>query len=105
VVNPGNDSLGSVHDLVSNPQTGKIAYVIVARGGLFGIDTSYTPVPWGDFKAAPSGSLLVLDTTKTVLAAAPQARDAQFTKAGQFEAESQKVEAYWTAHVKLASAQ
>jgi hypothetical protein len=105
VVNPGNDSLGSVHDLVSNPQTGKIAYVIISRGGLFGIDASYTPVPWSDFKAAPSGSLLVLDTTKTVLADAPQARDAQFTKAGQFEAESQKVEAYWTAHVKLASAQ
>jgi hypothetical protein len=105
VVNPGNDSLGSVHDLVSNPHTGKIAYVILSRGGLFGIDASYTPVPWSDFKAAPSGSLLVLDTTKTVLAAAPQARDAQFTKAGQFEAESQKVEAYWTAHVKLASAQ
>lgn len=105
VVNPGDDTLGSVHDLVTSPQTGKIAYVIMSRGGLFGIDASYTPVPWGAFKATPNGSLLVLDTTKAVLTAAPQGRGDQFTKAGEFTAESQKVESYWTLHVKLASAQ
>ncbi len=105
VVNPGNESLGSVHDLVTNPQTGKIAYVIISRGGLFGIDATYTPVPWSDFKATPQGGLLVLDTSKPVLAAAPQGREDQFTKAGQFEAESQNVDTYWTAHVKLASGQ
>ncbi len=105
VVNPGNEALGSVHDLVTDPQTGKIAYVVISRGGLFGIGASYTPVPWNDFKAASNGSLLVLDTTKTVVAAAPQGRGDQFTKAGQFDAESQKIEAYWTAHVKLASVQ
>jgi hypothetical protein len=104
VVSPGNETLGSVHDLVTNPETGKIAYVIMSRGGLFGIDASYTPVPWGAFKATPNGSLLVLDTTKAVLTAAPQGRDDQFTKAGEFAAESQKVETYWIAHVKLASA-
>jgi len=104
VVNPGNETLGSMHDLVTNPQTGKIAYVVMSRGGLFGFDASYTPVPWGDFKATQNGSLLVLDTTKSVLTAAPQGRGDQFTRAGQFDAESQKVDAYWTSHVKLASA-
>ncbi len=103
VVNPGDEALGSVQDLVTDPQTGKIAYVVLSRGGLFGIDASYTPVPWSDFKSASNGSLLVLDTTKAVVAAAPQGRGDQFTKAGQFDAESQKVQAYWTAHVKLAS--
>ena len=105
VVSPANEMLGSVHDLVTNPQTGVIAYVVLARGGLFGIDASYTPVPWADFKASPNGSLLVLDTTKAILAAGPQGRGDQFTKAGQFEAESQKVDTYWTAHIKLTSAQ
>lgn len=105
VVSPGDETLGSVHDLVTSPQTGKIVYVVISRGGLFGIDASYTPVPWSDFKASPNGSLLVLDTTKAVLAAAPQGRSDQFTKAGQFDAETQKVEAYWTAHIKLASVQ
>lgn len=105
VVSPGNQTLGSVHDLVMDPQTKKIAFVIISRGGLFGIDASHTPVPWSAFKVTANGSLLVLDTTKPVLAAAPQGRDDQFTRAGQFDAESKKVEAYWTAHVKLVSAQ
>jgi sporulation protein YlmC with PRC-barrel domain len=103
VVSPKDEALGSVQDLVTNPQTGKIAYVVISSGGLFGIDASHTPVPWNAFKASSNGSLLVLDTTKAVLAAAPQGRGDQFTKAGQFDAESQKVEAYWAAHVKLAS--
>jgi sporulation protein YlmC with PRC-barrel domain len=104
VVNSQDETLGSVHDFVTNPQTGKLAYLVIARGGLFGIDASYTPVPWSNFKATVNGSLLVLDTTKAVFAAAPQGRDDQFTKAGQFDSESQKVEAYWTAHLKLALA-
>ena len=103
VVNSGDVSLGSVQDLVMDPQTGKIAYVVISRGGLFGIDASHTPVPWSAFKASPNGSLLVLDTTKAILAAAPQGRGDQFTKTGQFDAESQKVDTYWTAHVKLVS--
>jgi hypothetical protein len=104
VVSPGDESLGSVHDLVRSPQTGQIAFVVIARGGLFGFDAKYTPVPWSDFKATPNASFLVLDTSKPILAAAPQGRDDQFTKAGQFDAERQKVDTYWSAHIKLASA-
>ena len=103
VVSPNNQMLGSVHDRVTTPQTGAIAYVVISRGGLFGIDASYTAIPWGDFKASPDGSHLVLDTTKAVVAAGPQARGDQFTRAGQFDAESQKVDAYWAAHIKLAA--
>jgi hypothetical protein len=55
-------------------------------------------------KSTPNGGLLVVATTKAILKAAPQGRDDQFTKAGQFDAESQKVESYWSSHVKLAAA-
>jgi sporulation protein YlmC with PRC-barrel domain len=104
VANPGNQTLGSVHDLVLNPHTGKIAYLIISRGGLFGIDASYVPVPWGAVKAGPNASLLVLDTTKAAMSAAPQVSDHQFSDSGQFDQESQKVDAYWGSRVKTLAA-
>jgi hypothetical protein len=103
IVNPRNETLGSAHDLIISPVTGKIAYVVVARGGLFGIDESYTPVPWKDFKASPNAGLLVLDTTKPVLEAAPQGRERAFTKEGGFVTKSQQVDTYWSGHVTLAT--
>lgn len=104
VVSPGDETLGSVHDLVLDPHTGKIAYLIISRGGLFGIDASYIPVPWGAMKAAPNASLLVLDTTKAAMSAAPQVNDHQFSASGQFDQESQKVDAYWKSRVKTLAA-
>ncbi len=95
VRSPHNDALGSVANLVMNPQTFTIAYVVIAQGGLFGIDEKYVPVPWDAFKVAPNEVLLVLDATTDVLDSAPQINKGQLKPLDHFDQLSQKVDTYW----------
>jgi sporulation protein YlmC with PRC-barrel domain len=92
VRSPDGVALGSVDDLAMNPETGKLGYLVIARGGFFGFDEKRIPIPWDDFKAAPNASLLVLD-------AAPQVGKNTFSVRASADSESRKVDDYWRANL------
>ena len=102
IVNVQDESLGSVDDIVMNPQTGKIAYLVVSHGGFLGIDDSYTPVPWADFKSTSGTNLLILTATKATLEAAPQVHGNQVDRGTEFASRSQQIDKYWSGHMPVA---
>ncbi|WP_131196263.1 PRC-barrel domain-containing protein [Lichenihabitans psoromatis] len=97
--NQGDQGLGSVDDIVLSPTTGKIAYLVIGRGGIFGLDKEYVPVPWGDIQATPNMNMLVLDSTKVAMDDAPSVRKNQFFTPEQYAETSKKVDDYWKVHV------
>ena len=72
---------------------------MIGRGGIFGINEKYVPVPWADFKVTPNANLLVLDTTKATMDAAPKVSKNEFMTPAHFAQESKKVDAYWSVHL------
>lgn len=55
VVNPTGDKLGDIKEIMLDVPRGRIAYAVLARGGLLGVGGKLFAIPW---------SALVLDTDR-----------------------------------------
>lgn len=72
VVNPRNETLGTVTELLLDAPRGRIAYAVIAHGGFMGVDQQFFAVPWSALVWDAANRRLVLDADRATLAAAPR---------------------------------
>jgi hypothetical protein len=90
--------IGSIDELVVDPDSGQVRFVVLNVGGFLGVDAKEVAVPWRAFQVTENkdgAGNFVLDTTKDKLEQAP-AFDA--TKITQMydRAQSEPIFDYWS---------
>ncbi len=95
VRNLQDERLGSVSDVLLDPETGQVSYVIVARGGFLGIGEQSIAVPWGHFRATPGLNTLVIDAPESTFENAPSVDPETFGDPGQRTDQNRQIDEYW----------
>jgi sporulation protein YlmC with PRC-barrel domain len=71
VLNVDNESLGDVKEIMIDPGTGRVAYVVVSFGGFLSIGEKLFAVPFGALKYNVTIDSYFLDVSKDRLSVAP----------------------------------
>jgi sporulation protein YlmC with PRC-barrel domain len=71
IQNLQNEKLGTVKDLVFDPESGKISYAVLSVGGFLGVRDKLIAVPLNSLRPQPGQKYLVLNMTKDELTRAP----------------------------------
>lgn len=71
VVNPMAESLGDIKEIVIDPRTGRVAYVVVSFGGFLGMGEKLFAIPFSSFEYNLVDNEYVLHVPKDRLEKAP----------------------------------
>ncbi len=71
VDNQQGQNLGSVTDMVIDPSSGKVLYVVLSRGGVLGVGAKLYPVPWETLRYSDQNERFILNLGEDKLAGAP----------------------------------
>jgi sporulation protein YlmC with PRC-barrel domain len=71
VQNMQNEKLGTVSDLVFDPESGRISYAVLSVGGFLGVGEKLVAVPLTSLRPQPGQNYLVLNMTKDEARSAP----------------------------------
>jgi hypothetical protein len=63
VKNRTGETLGSIHDVMIDKFTGKVAYAVMSFGGFLGIGERYHPLPWSVLTYDPDAGAYVAIST------------------------------------------
>ena len=71
VYNPQGEKLGSVHTLMIDKVSGKVAYAVMSFGGFMGIGDRYHPLPWSVLTYDTGRGGYTVDLDRSILEGAP----------------------------------
>jgi sporulation protein YlmC with PRC-barrel domain len=72
VKNPQGESLGSIKELVLDPQDAKIKNAVVSMGGLLGFGSKSVAIPWNEVTVQSDGKAVVVAMEREELQNAPE---------------------------------
>jgi sporulation protein YlmC with PRC-barrel domain len=96
VRNMEDENLGSVSDVIFDPESGTASYVIVARGGLLGMGEEHYAIPWNKVRATPGLEIIVVDRTEAELQQAPNVDLERFRNPETMMDERRRTDEFWT---------
>lgn len=96
VRNIQDENLGSVHDVILDPASGAVSYVLVARGGFLGLGEEYVAVPWEQLNATPGLETIVLNVSQEELERAPTIDPDRFRSPDNMQADRGPVDEFWS---------
>lgn len=97
VRNLQDDHLGDIEDVVLSEE-GSIEYVLLSRGGFFGLGQEHVPVKWESLQAVPTLDTFVLDVPEDVIEQAPQIDREAFADLQTYNQRREEVDSYWQEH-------
>ena len=71
VRNAAGEDLGEVHEIMLDVATGRIAYAVLAYGGVLGVGEKFFAIPWDMFAQVPGEDYWILNLTREELDRAP----------------------------------
>ncbi len=71
VKNPDQKDLGTVHNLILDMKSGRVAFLVLSTGGIFGIGEKFIPVPWEAYSGVTDEDIVTIDVTRETLESAP----------------------------------
>jgi sporulation protein YlmC with PRC-barrel domain len=101
VWSPEDENYGDIRDVVLDPQTGRVQYVTISRGGFLGFGQEEIVVPWDMLYVTSDLATFVLPVDQATLEAAPQVQGGGLldgTQTGSINRE--QVDAYWAQHAQ-----
>ena len=89
-----DEDLGDIEDVVLDEQ-GDLAYVLVGRGGFFGLGQELVPVRWQDLQVVPGADTFVLDVDEEAFEQAPAVDRDRFADLESYAQQREEIDSYW----------